>query len=290
MEHRFRLQEAIELHALECRINQLTEASIRSYAVRLKRFVSFAGNVELDSISPLLIKQYRLYLIEEKLSAQTQKGLLAALRAFFNYCVNDPDIPLSISPMQAQKMPRVPDKVLPSVKDRDFDKAVKACGNLRDKALLLLLSSSGIRAAEACAINIADANLKEGTIHIQIGKMQKGRIVYIDPATCKALRVYLASRKNLKPSHPLIASIYKNNARLKPNAIPHIMADIRKRTGVEYLTAHGLRRRFATKAVRSGMALNVTARLLGHADIDMLKQYLDLQDEDAADAYQRIFG
>lgn len=68
------------------------------------------------------------------------------------------------------------------------------------------------------------------------------------------------------------------------------MADIRERTQTEYLTAHGLRRRFATKAIKSGMNIHIVAKLLGHVNIDMLKQYLDLQELDTQDAYQRIFG
>jgi len=185
-------------------------------------------------------------------------------------------------------MPRLEKKLPVALTDDELDKVLKVC-RLRDKALVQVIATSGVRSAELCKLNVEDVDLRTGVVMVKQGKGQKDRITYIDPTTCKLVKRYLLTRKGVKTGHPLFTSFNVRNARLTTNTINLLFQRMQDASGV-HITAHGLRRTFASRSMRQGMNIYVLAKLMGHSDITVLKAYLDVQDEDAENAYRGIFG
>ncbi len=121
------------------------------------------------------------------------------------------------------------------------------------------------------------------------GKGAKGRLACIDTAARKALKQYLLTRKGAPPSAPLFVSLNTYEQAITPHTIAQIFTRLQRITGIR-VTAHGLRRTFALRALRAGMNVHTLALLMGHSDISVLRRYLPITERDAAAEYQRLFG
>lgn len=286
MELRLLLSQAIELHQLDCKSQRFTERTLQTYQQRLGVFLRFVGDMPLAKLQAMHIRAFQNDMVERNVGSAYQHALMRGVRAFLNYCVRDELI--EKSPMKTIKMPRQEKKLPDSVSDADLDKVLRLCC-LRDKAMVLLIVSSGVRCAELCKLNVEDVELSTGTITVKQGKGQKDRITFADATACKTLKRYLMTRKGVKPSQPLLTSLNRLDKRLCTNAVNHAFQRLQDASGV-HVTAHGLRRTFATRAMRQNLNIYILAKLMGHADITVLRAYLDIQPEDAKEAYQKVFG
>ncbi len=280
------LSETIELHALDCAARRLSPRTIDVYRRDLAILVRYIGDIPLDAVTDTDLRTFQVTLVRDGFSAIYQHQIMRCVRAFFNYCVAEGLLPQT--PLRNLRMPKVEQKVLEALSEGEVTLVVKACQTLRDKALVLTLASSGLRASEATALCIADVEVASGMIRVRYGKGGKARLTYMDAASRKAVRLYLLTRKGAKPTHPLFASTQRRNSPLNGQSLAHLMMRLQQASGV-HVTAHGLRRTFALRALRAGVNIHVLARLMGHADIGILRQYLPLSEHDLTDAYQKAF-
>lgn len=117
-------------------------------------------------------------------------------------------------------------------------------------------------------------------------KGQKGRYVYIGAAARKALRRYLAARDN-PPAPAALFCALRGGRALTVNALVQAMRRLRLRSGVAAFSAHACRRTFAMSCLRSGMDIHTLRMLMGHSDIDVLRQYLDFTQSDLQAAHAK---
>lgn len=183
-------------------------------------------------------------------------------------------------------MPRVEKKSLQAVTPKQIQTLFQHCQTNRDRALCLFLLDFGVRASKLITIDIGDVDVNRGEVLVRAGKGQKQRTVYIGAHTRKQLRRYLSSRQ-MSPRAPLFAS-EKTGRRLTSSGVVQLMKRLSRRSGVAICTAHTFRRTFAISCLRNGMNIYVLARLMGHSDITVLRQYLALVEEDLQQAHQEF--
>jgi integrase/recombinase XerD len=181
-------------------------------------------------------------------------------------------------------MPKVPADVLPALTPAEVGKLLAACENERDRAALLFLLDSGLRAGEFVALNIGDVDTQTGAVTVHEGKGQKGRIAYIGVKARRALLRYLLTRDDVAPSAPLWVSV-TTGERLTHWGLRLRLRHIGQQAGV-ICHPHKLRRTFAIWALRSGMDLVRLAQMLGHADLQTVRKYLAIVQDDLADAHR----
>ncbi len=117
---------------------------------------------------------------------------------------------------------------------------------------------------------------------------RKARTTYVGARTRKELRRYLATRDVAKPHDPLFISELAGK-RLTVDGLVQLMGRLQERSGVSACTCHTFRRTFALNCLRNSMNIYVVlARLMGHADITILRQYLPLLEADLQDAQARF--
>lgn len=285
------LSTACELFALDNEARRLTVRTRAYYEASLRPFVIWCATqgVELlSSVTPTVVRRYLVYLqgrttrAGRPLSSTYIHNLARALRRLFSYCVADGL--LERSPFQSVRMPRVERKVLRALSPQDVKRLLHACKNARDGALVRFLLDTGVRAAELCALNVGDLDASTGAVTVAVGKGQKGRYVYAGAQTRKAVRRYLASRNNPPAREPLFVTL-RGGRRLTVNAIVQLMRRLQRASGVEHATAHAMRRTFAITCLRNGMNVHTLRLLMGHADIDVLRLYLDFAEADLATAH-----
>ncbi|MFN8495680.1 MAG: tyrosine-type recombinase/integrase [Caldilineaceae bacterium] len=283
----YTLGDALELFLLDCTARRLTKSTQQFYKAKLAVFIAWCKSAKVETINGLEsshLRKFSAHIAERGLSSQYQHNLMRAIRAFLNYAVRD-DL-IKSSPFSGKiLMPVLAREVKPALSKDEIKAILQSCDSLRDEAAITFFLDCGLRASELIALNVGNIDTKTGTVVIPIGKGQKGRTIFIGTKTRKVLIKYFIERNRPKANEPAFTSERGNN-RLTLSGIVQLMRRISARSGVKF-TAHQLRRTFALEALRSGMSIYHLQKLMGHADIVVLRRYLALVDDDVREAHQQ---
>ena len=274
-----------------------------SYRRYLERFVEFAGDVEVDTITSELVRKYRLWLnrVENakggELATITQAYHLIALRGFLNY-LSKRDIE-SLAPNKID-LPKVHRKQVTFLHFEEVERMLDAVPDddapqhLRDKAILELLFSSGLRVSELCNLDRDHVNLKRREFMVR-GKGQKDRPVFVSNAAARAIEAYLAVRTDTLPalflnySRNNIANTSGDYRRLLPRSIQRVVAKYAKLAGVtKHVSPHTMRHSFATDLLMNGADIRSVQRMLGHSNISTTQVYTHVTDAHLKEVYERF--
>jgi site-specific recombinase XerD len=281
-----RLDDALDIFMLDVQARRLTEHTTKFYQSTLHIFITWCKSQGIEHLHQVTRAHWRMFLAgleKQGLSSATQHKYARALKAFFNFAVNDEL--LEASPFAKVQMPKLEQKVLKSFTQDEIKRILKACLNERDKAIVLMLLDSGLRANELASLNVQDIDLKTGAVTVHNGKGQKGRITYIGARTRKQLLRYFAARG--RPQGSSAAFVSENTGkRLTVWGVGQAMGRIGERAGV-HVTCHAFRRTFAIEFLRGGGNIYVLAKLMGHAGIEMLRRYLAITDDDLKAAHEK---
>lgn len=273
------ISSTVEAFILECEIKRLRPRTIQFYSSNLDKFVRFCTDNNVTSLfeAAASIRSFNKSLLTQDFTPQYQHNILRALRAFFKFCVAEK----LLESYPKITFPKVKSQVKAILNTDEIKKVISVC-NERDKLIINFLLDSGVRANEIISINIEDINLKTGLVHIRNGKTGE-RYVAIGVNVRKSLTLYLNSKK----SGPMLLS--KKGERFTISGIMQLMKRLRNRSGVANLTAHALRRTYATNSLRQGVSIHVLAKQMGHSTIQMLNKYLALDTNDLLEM-QKQFG
>ncbi|MEZ4864134.1 MAG: tyrosine-type recombinase/integrase [Caldilineaceae bacterium] len=278
---------AIELFDLDNQARRLTVATRKNYNHILSQFLSWCSEQSIDlltEITAVSVRRYLAGMANRGLSGTYQHNHYRALRTFFVYCVRDEL--LAASPMRQVRAPKVEQKLPKVFGAGDIETILKACETLRDRTICLFLLDSGLRAAELCSLDVGDIDMQSGVVVVEKGKQQKERIVIVGAQVRKLYRRYLAQRRRPGPSAPAFVA-ERGGDRLTVNALIQLMRRLRLASGIENCSAHTFRRTFATNSLRSGINIYVLAKLMGHSDIQVLRRYLEISQEDLEEAHRQ---
>ena len=272
---------AYSIYLLDLQARQCSQRTIENYRGRLNHWLTWLEEqaiTRLDQITAQHIRQYYVARQQTRNSPVTVHTEARVLRAFLNFCVREGW--LVVSPLTGVAMPRKPKIIKTAIAMADIRRALRKA-NEQETAILLLFLDTGMRVSEACSLERKDIDLATGAIKIRQGKGAKDRQVYISAKTIKALMRYWATLDNS------IAHVIVTERGQRPfirSTLRRVLVRMGERNGVQGLTPHAIRRTFAIESLRAGMNIYVLQRLMGHEDIETLRQYLDIVDADMADA------
>ena len=174
----------------------------------------------------------------------------------------------------ATKLEIAKDKTAVIVKDTIPDEKVEIlrdnCTNLRDRAMIDFLLSTGIRVGELVRLNIDDIDFSEREC-VVYGKGDKERKAYFDAKTKIHLLNYIDSRTD--SNEALFVSLNKPHSRLTESGVELRLREMGKKLGVEKVHPHKFRRTMATRAIEKGMPIEQVQKILGHEQIDTTLRY-----------------
>ena len=218
-----------------------------------------------------------------------QRGL-SALRTFFDYCVRE--AAMTGNPARAVSAPKARRR-LPNVLDTDRVGALVGGLDgddplsLRDRAMLELTYSSGLRLSELCSLAVADVDLEGGLVRV-IGKGRKTRIVPVGRYAREAVRAWLRARAALAAPGEGALFVSRRGRRISARAVQARFAKHALERGIGvHVHPHMLRHSFATHLLESSGDLRAVQELLGHADIGTTQVYTHLDFQHLAQAYDR---
>ena len=272
--------------------------TLRAYTVDLRDFFSFlldkCGFSEKDGIEKVSIYEIRSFIgsMYKNHKKSTVARKLSSLRSFFNFLEKtgiikkNPAWNISF-PKSEKYLPRHlnVDEVF---KILDIKNETSDWKLLRDKAMLELLYSCGIRAGELVSLNVEDIDMQEKVIKIR-GKGNKERIVPIGRYALKALKEYLSVLGNIKKGR-LAGALFLNREgkRISDRSVRRIVKKYVVKKGLSWdISPHSLRHSFATHLLEGGADIRVVQEMLGHANLSTTQRYTHLTLDALMQVYDR---
>lgn len=273
-----------------------------NYKLYLERFVEFTNDITVEKITSEVIRKYRLWLNryknnnEDELATITQSYHLIALRGFLTY-LSKRDI-VSLSPEKIE-LPKISRKQVTFLHYDEVARlldtiSIESEDGLRDRAIIELLFSSGLRVSELVNLNRDHVNTKRREFMVR-GKGQKDRPVFIGEAAALRVEDYLAARLDNLP--PLFLSYSRNNTattsgdyrRLSTRSIQRIINKYAKLAGItKHVSPHTMRHSFATDLLMNGADLRSVQVMLGHSNISTTQVYTHVTDEHLREVYEKF--
>jgi integrase/recombinase XerC len=262
----------------------------KNYGIDLREFAKFLAGKELSGLTYLDIRSFLAFLKTREYSKSSISRKLACLRSFFKYLVRE-NI-LTQNPAAGIATPKK-EKRLPSFMNPDeITKLLEAPAKnsweeKRDKAILEMLYSSGLRVSELAGLNHDDLDFFQGLVRVR-GKGKKERIVPVGQAALNSLRAYCdmkAPRENANAiKKPLFIS--RIGSRLTDRSVRRMILKYVKRTGLgKEISPHTFRHSFATHMLDRGADLRSVQELLGHANLSTTQIYTHVTTQRLKDAY-----
>jgi len=279
------------LEYLEIEQNR-SQRTIANYDHYLTRLIDFAGDIKVSEIDTELIRKWRLWLnrlgtnTSDELGKVTQNYHLIALRSFLRYCAKR-DIP-ALAPDKIELARTIRAQVTfltPEELDRLFAQPDSSnLIGLRDRTILELLFSSGLRVSELVNLNRDHINLKRREFMVR-GKGQKDRPVFISPEAASWIEQYLEKRQdNSKPlfirySGNKQTDLSGDHNRLTVRSVQRLVARYALLAGItKHVSPHTLRHSFATDLLMNGSDLRSVQAMLGHSNISTTQIYTHVTD------------
>ena len=226
----------------------------------------------------------RLFLAYEKergVSNHTLENTRCHLSAFFQWLTQEELI--DKNPCLIIKPIKYVDKIKKPFSSIEIDALRNACKNSKERAIMELLLSSGIRVSELTQMNVEDINFDTLTVHVKYGKGGKERVTYINEIAKLYLKKYLSERK--VDGEGLFYN--KKFNRLNNGGVRHILNVLGERAKVENVHPHRFRRTFATGLASRGMSIQDVGVLLGHSNISTTMEYVCLNEEKTHISYRQ---
>jgi site-specific recombinase XerD len=289
------------LEYLELEQNRSSK-TIKNYSHYLNRLVDFAGDIKLSDIDDELIRKWRLWLnrlgtnTSDEMSKVTQNYHLIALRSFLKFCAKRgyDVMPADKIELARTKRPQVTFLTPEELGRLATQPKTDTLNGLRDKAIIELLFSSGLRVSELVGLDRDHINLKRREFMVR-GKGQKDRPIFISPEAALWIEKYLDKRQdNTKPlfirySGNKKVDLSGNYHRLTARSVQRMVARNALLAGItKHVSPHTLRHSFATDLLMNGADLRSVQAMLGHSNIATTQIYTHVTDPHLKAVHERF--
>ena len=242
----------------------LSENTFKAYTSDVQAFQAYLQGKAWKSVDAEDITNY-LISISDLLSKRSQARILSSLNSFFDYLIKEgerTDNPASMvdSPKLGQYLPTV-------LSIEEVYAILDAARNPRDRAILELLYSCGLRVSELCSLKISQLYLDELFLKVK-GKGSKERLVPMAESTAEAVSLYLSEGNGSDARNEDTLFLNRFGSALSRVSVFNLVKDTALRAGVsKNISPHTFRHSFATHLIENGADLRVVQEMLGHESI-----------------------
>lgn len=256
-------------------IKDASPHTLRNYRIDLQGFSDYGGNPDLENIDRKNVRKFLAHLHEAGKSKKTTARKLSSLRSFFNFCLTKKW--LAASPMEDLENPKYERRIPSSLRYEHVESLFNQPDlsdplGFRDRTIMELLYSSGLRVSELSLLNKEDLNLPHLLIKLK-GKGKKERLVPITKSSAEWIGNYLAHRERVETDKEAVF-LNKLGGRLTTRSIDRNFARYLKASGIAAsVTPHTIRHTIATHWLENGMDLKTIQTLLGHTSLSTTTIY-----------------
>lgn len=257
-----------------------SEKTIYQYRNSCRKLAEALGK-SFDEMGAYDLRYFLACEKERGLSNRSLENLRANLSAFFQWMTKEDIIPknpcMAINPIKYEDVIRKP------FSEIEIDKLRMACRTKKERAVIELLLSSGIRVSELTALRVEDVSMTDLSVHVKCGKGGKGRVTYTTPVALKHIGDYW----NTRTEEGSMAFYNNKHQSMKPGGIRHMLKMLGARAEVGNVHPHRFRRTFATSLATRGMDIQDIKTLLGHANIETTMEYVCVDSTKVSASYRQ---
>ncbi|MBP9813494.1 tyrosine-type recombinase/integrase [Candidatus Saccharibacteria bacterium] len=295
------IDEYLDYLTIERGRSKRTRENYKHYLTRLS---DYAGDITVSDITPELVRKWRLWLHElgsdrsDELSKATQNYHLIALRNFLKYCHKRHIEAMSPDQIELAKTAK---KQVTFLNKEELTALFNQpntleLGGLRDRAILELLFSSGLRVSELTNLDRNHINLERREFMVR-GKGQKDRPIFVSQEAADWLKLYLEKRTDNLPAlfisygGKAIANNSGDFRRLTPRSVQRMVAKYSLLAGItRHVSPHVLRHSFATDLLMNGADIRSVQAMLGHSNIATTQIYTHVTDPHLKNIHEKFHG
>lgn len=276
--------------------------TIENYDHYLTRFLDFAKTSKASQIDEAKVREFRLWLNRQStgnnratgqtLSKKTQNYYMIALRAFLKFLARKG---VKSMPPEQIELAKVGERQLDLISPQELSRLLKTpegsdVKTLRDRAILELLFSTGLRVSELCALT-TDVDFSAGEFSVR-GKGGKVRVVFVSEEAQKVVKAYLAKRDDMSDALFVQLGRKKRGKDTEPltrRSVERIVKHYAIKAGIsKKVTPHVIRHSFATDLLNNGADLRSVQMLLGHANIATTQIYTHITDKGLRETHKKF--
>jgi len=279
--------------------------TVENYDRYLERFFAFTKAKKPSDLTEEHVRTFRLHLNRqpgtkvggrvEPMKRRTQNYYLIAVRAYLKF-LRKRGVE-SLNPERIE-LAKVPERSLDLISSSELKRLMsapdqKTLEGKRDKAILELLFSTGLRISELTGLSIDDVDLTRDEFSVR-GKGDKVRVVFLSPSAKMCIQDYLQKRKDLDDALFIRYGRKANDGgelRLSPRAVQRLLKKYAAQAGItRKVTPHVIRHSFATDLLQNGADLRSVQALLGHANIGTTQVYTHVTDKHLHEVHKKFHG
>lgn len=297
------VEDFLEYLEIERNCSALTRRNYSHYLNRFSSFmIGFQKNFKIENLSLGMVTKYRVFLArfltprKEPLSRATQAYHVIALRSFLKFLIKRD---IKTLPPEKIELPKTESKSLKFLNAEQIERLLNAPGistlsQLRDKVILEVLFSTGLRVSELCKLNREEIDLNRREFGV-IGKGGKPRVVFLSKEACKWVKTYLDNRKD--DYKPLLIRFkggidetrQGEKMRLSPRSVQRIVAKyVRKAQIPVKISPHGIRHSYATSLLIAGADIRSVQEMLGHKNIATTQIYTHITNKQLKQTHDKF--
>lgn len=287
------MQREVEAFLEQMRSRGASPHTIRAYLSDLNQFLKITGSSDNPgSVTPGMVRSYLAELLTKKVTKRSCARKLSTLRSFFNFLASRRVDAGNSAPLQpVVRLPKF-EKRLPEFLDRkEIDTLLASAAEskkkaaIRDRAILELFYSCGLRVSELVSLDISSIDFASSILRVT-GKGRKERIVPIGSYALQALKDYLASRPGCRSDAVLFANKY--GKRITDRSVRRLVESYCISCGIgKKISPHSLRHTFATHLLDAGCDLRAVQELLGHSSLSTTQQYTHITVQRMREVYDK---
>lgn len=266
-----------------------SENTVKSYKNDLKKYETFMKNINIQNIKENHIKNYLKYLKDNNNDNRTINHNISTLRSFYKFLLIEKII--KDNPMEYIEMPKTKKSLPKTLSIEEIDKLldIKLTDSFsyRNKAMLELMYSSGLRVSELVNVKIHDIDVSNCIIRI-MGKGKKERIVPLGDYAIKYIELYLKEHRNKLIKRELNEYLFLNNhgKKMTRQGFFKILKQLAREKNIKTdFSPHTLRHSFATHLLNGGADLRSIQEMLGHESISTTQIYTHVSKEQLKENY-----
>ncbi len=264
--------------------------TLRAYAADLNELADFVGDKDPKLVTHLDLRRFLAELKQKNLSKRTIVRKLAAVRSFFKFLFRERLI--KVNPADSIFTPKL-DKQLPEFLDAETTTRLVTApsesepSGIRDRAILEVLYSTGIRVSELSGLDQEDVDLIAGAVKVR-GKGKKERIALLGRQSQMAIRNYLGQRRSEGTLTRGALFLNARGTRLTDRSVRRLVDKYVKKCSIEQkISPHSIRHSFATHLLNNGADLRSVQELLGHKNLSTTQIYTHLGSRRIKEIYSK---
>ncbi|MES2953289.1 MAG: site-specific tyrosine recombinase/integron integrase [Patescibacteria group bacterium] len=270
--------------------------TVELYHRYLGAFFAFTKPKKPSDITDERVREFRIHLNRKGLNKKTQNYHLIALRSFLKWCIKM-RLP-SLAPERIE-LAKTPERDLDLITFEELTRLRAAPSgkdekSLRDRAILELLFSTGLRVSELANLNQESIDFARDEFSVR-GKGSKVRVVFLSTEAKDAVKEYLKRRTNMTSDALFVnygpLSGKENDSRLTPRSIERMISGYAIKAGIgKKVTPHIIRHVFATDLLSNGADIRAVQQMLGHSNIMTTQIYTHITDKHLRDVHKNFHG